>query len=755
MNDRHYAELSLELNRHIVNLLDSLSALSGLAQLSINDMEEGALLKQALAALMANQDMERCSIFLVEEDALVCAAGLDWNEMLVGAAPDARAVRPARRYPRDDGLMGQAAREDALQHCRSCADDARFQNFATGTAVAGSLLCVPVACEGQVLGVLNVFHPQPEFFTVWHERLLLLFCQSLGRLLANHRLTRHLNELVEAKAAEIARQRAFLQAVLDGAPEPMMVIGRDYRILMANRAARAAAPAMTAVSRCHEISHRSDTPCDGAAHPCPLRRVLAGEETVSVVHEHFDAAGTARQIELLASPLRDAQGEILGIIESARDVTERKRIEEALQKTARRLKEAQRIARIGSWERDFASDTVQCSEEIQAILGLPAVPREWNFDALIANIHPEDRVQVMQGYEEALRQRRPYEATYRVNTADGGIAYLRTQCETVYDNAGIPVTTHGTAQDVTIAVLTEMSLKESEERFRTIADYTYDWEYWEGPGGEMLYVSPSCAEVTGYTVSEFVMRPELVYRIIHPDDQTLMESHRTDIHHEDAGTVVFRIVRRDGEIRWIAHGCRRVYARDGRFMGRRASNRDITALKQAEEQIRQLADYDTLTGLPNRRLLLDRLERTLAQARRHRRSMAVMFLDLDRFKQINDTLGHAAGDELLQRMAERLVACVREGDTVARPGGDEFVVLLAEINLPQDAARVAEKIVAACARPVEVAGHPLTVTISIGIAVYPVDGTDDVEGLMKKADMAMYAAKEAGRNTWRFFQPMP
>lgn len=754
MNDRHYAELSLELNRHIVNLLDSLSALSELAQLSIDAMDEAALLKGALGALMANQDMERCSIFLLDRDELACAAGLDWDEMLHGAALEPLSL-PTRRYRNGEGLMGQAARDGALLHCRSCADDARFRQFAAGRTVTGSLLCVPIVCEERVLGVLNVFHPQPEFFSMWHEHLLLLFCQSLGRLLTNHRLTRRLNDMVEAKTAEVARQNAFVQAVLDGAPEPMMVIGRDYRILMANRVARAQAAVITGTSRCHEISHHRDSPCDGADHPCPLQQVLAGEQMVAVVHEHFNAAGETRQIELLASPLRDAEGEIVGIIESARDITERKRIEEELRKTARRLKEAQRIAHIGSWERDFATDTVQCSEEIQALLGLPAETRVWHFSDLIANIHPEDRVLVLQGYEESIRQRRPHEATYRVVAADGGITYVHTQCETAYDNAGIPLSTHGTAQDVTIGVLTEMSLKESEERFRTIADYTYDWEYWEGPRGEMLYVSPSCAEVTGYSVTDFVTQPGLIYRIVHPDDQALMEGHRADIHHDDAGTVTFRIVRRDGGIRWIAHGCRKVHARDGRFMGRRASNRDITALKQAEEQVRQLAYYDTLTGLPNRRLLLDRLERTLAQARRHHRAMAVMFLDLDRFKQVNDTLGHVVGDKLLKQVAARLVTCVREGDTVARPGGDEFVILLAEIGHPEDAARVAEKIIAVFAAPVVVDGQPLAVTTSVGIAVYRADADDDVEALMKQADMAMYAAKDAGRNTWRFYPPMP
>ena len=166
----------------------------------------------------------------------------------------------------------------------------------------------------------------------------------------------------------------------------------------------------------------------------------------------------------------------------------------------------------------------------------------------------------------------------------------------------------------------------------------------------------------------------------------------------------------------------------------------------AQEQINQLVYYDTLTELPNRRLLTDRLEQAFVQAKRFGRSLAVMFLDLDHFKEVNDTLGHACGDELLKVVAKRLLASVRSIDTVCRQGGDEFIIVLPEINQEQDAELVADKIIKAISEPFNIQDNKVHVTTSIGIAVHQIDGADDAAMLMKKADMAMYEAKSSGRN---------
>ena len=168
-------------------------------------------------------------------------------------------------------------------------------------------------------------------------------------------------------------------------------------------------------------------------------------------------------------------------------------------------------------------------------------------------------------------------------------------------------------------------------------------------------------------------------------------------------------------------------------------------------QIEQLAYYDSLTNLPNRRLLNDRLEQALALAKRFNRSMAVIFLDLDHFKNVNDTLGHDVGDELLCIVAERLLGCVRQTDTVCRQGGDEFIIVLTEISQLQDVTTVAEKTITAINQPIHIREHMLEISTSIGIATYPLNGTDAVE-IMKKADIAMYETKNRGRNGFSIYQ---
>jgi diguanylate cyclase (GGDEF)-like protein len=214
----------------------------------------------------------------------------------------------------------------------------------------------------------------------------------------------------------------------------------------------------------------------------------------------------------------------------------------------------------------------------------------------------------------------------------------------------------------------------------------------------------------------------------------------------------FELARRgsDGNLRYFSLSGEPVFDAGGAFIGYRGVGREITEQKTAELRLDRLAHYDMLTGLPNRALLHDRMRQAMARADRERTLLAVMFLDLDRFKEINDSLGHAAGDEVLKEAARRLQSCLRSTDTVARPGGDEFTVLLEDVHHVDEVSAVARKILDAFAEPAEVAGHELHLSTSIGVTLYPLDD-QDADTLLKNADIAMYQAKQEGRNNFQFF----
>jgi diguanylate cyclase (GGDEF)-like protein len=212
------------------------------------------------------------------------------------------------------------------------------------------------------------------------------------------------------------------------------------------------------------------------------------------------------------------------------------------------------------------------------------------------------------------------------------------------------------------------------------------------------------------------------------------------------------LIRRDGFECPIEDSAAPIHDRQGQVTGAVLVCRDVSAARAVLLQLSHLAAHDLLTDLPNRILLNDRLSQAIASAQRQRHRLAVLFLDLDRFKLINDTLGHEIGDGLLQSVAQRLVESVRRSDTVSRQGGDEFVLLLSRVDEAEDAAASVQKVIKALAAPLDVDGHRLHVTASIGLSMYPDDG-QDADTLIRNADAAMYRAKERGRNVYQFYTP--
>jgi len=296
----------------------------------------------------------------------------------------------------------------------------------------------------------------------------------------------------------------------------------------------------------------------------------------------------------------------------------------------------------------------------------------------------------------------------------------------------------------------EEALRNNERRFRSLIEHASDITTVIDPHGTILYQSPSVERILGYRPEDLI--GSSVLDRVHPEDVDRVMATISRPGGNVIRSVEFRFEERGGDWRTFEATVNNLLHDPG--VGGIVMNcRDVTARKRDEATIRHLAYYDALTGLPNRMLFNDRLAQALAQSRRHgARGVAIMFLDLDRFKTINDTLGHGGGDELLRAATLRLKHTLREGDTVARLGGDEFLFLLPGVDDVEDAARIGQKIVDLFEAPFDVLGHELYVTTSIGISLFPMDGADG-ETLIRNADAALYRAKDQGRNRYQLYAP--
>jgi diguanylate cyclase (GGDEF)-like protein/PAS domain S-box-containing protein len=307
-------------------------------------------------------------------------------------------------------------------------------------------------------------------------------------------------------------------------------------------------------------------------------------------------------------------------------------------------------------------------------------------------------------------------------------------------------------RDITERRRVEAALRDNQARLDDIMASVMDvvWSL-SGDLKRLNYINPPGEKLYGYPVAELLSNPQLWFDAVHDEDHPAFEEKLRAVNAEHPYCESeFRIVRPDGEVRWLHCRAHLVADERGRPLRVDGVTTDITQRKAAEQQVQTLAYYDNVTSLPNRALLNDRLAQALHMAARSHRKVAVLFMDLDNFKNVNDSLGHHVGDMLLRAIGESLLQCVREEDTVGRLGGDEFLVILPDIERGEQAVSVAEKILAATARPFSLRNQQIHTTISIGISIFPDDAREAHE-LIRHADSALYQAKSRGRDNYQFF----
>ncbi|MDO9515695.1 MAG: PAS domain S-box protein [Syntrophales bacterium] len=449
--------------------------------------------------------------------------------------------------------------------------------------------------------------------------------------------------------------------------------------------------------------------------------------------------------ELHVSLMRDPEGKPCGFRGLSRDVTEHRRSERALRESEERYRTILEDINEGYYELDLAGMITFVNDAGARILGF--TQKELVGMSKQKRTSPEMADQTFKVFNEVYRTGKPADISgYEVIAKDGNLRILSMHVSLMHDSEGNPVGFRGVSRDVTQQKQAERALQESEERYRNLFEKTASPIMITDPNG--LFIDWNDAALTFLECT----REELVKRNVHdflpPESQEAAKDKQKDSWRLDRTGEAEYLIGEKIKILELSMTPAVLNGRDVVF----GVGKDVTERKQTEERLAYMATHDQLTDLPNRALFGDRLELELEKSRRNNKMLAVILFDLDRFKEVNDTLGHGVGDLLLKELGHRLRDCLRKSDTVARMGGDEFFMLLCDISSEKDADIIADKILDAIRRPFLPESNEIHMTASLGVAFYPKDG-DDVETLIQKADIAMYEAKGSGRDRYGHYLP--
>jgi diguanylate cyclase (GGDEF)-like protein/PAS domain S-box-containing protein len=447
--------------------------------------------------------------------------------------------------------------------------------------------------------------------------------------------------------------------------------------------------------------------------------------------------------------VRNAAGKTTRVIGAMTDISHLKKVERALRDSQARLDLALAASDLATWDWDIRTGKVSLSPHFGHMLGYQGGEIGDAVDDWIALTAIEDRQHIRNRIVRHFKgETLLFEAEYRMRTKGGEFRWMQTVGRIVEQGpAGRALRMSGTHRDVT-------ALKRTTDLVRKLSqavDQSANMVTITDPAGVIEYVNPKFCEVTGYAREEIIGRELWSMKSLDMPVATFKDVWEAlNAGREWHGELHNR--KRNGEFYWCLESISPVRDEQGQIMNFVCVAEDISDRKHAETTIRHLAYYDALTGLPNRRLFRDRLEQTKTSAQRSGSLFGLMYLDLDRFKHVNDTLGHEVGDMLLKAAAQRISECLRKGDTMARLGGDEFAVIVSEVTQHEHLATVADKIVRAMQAPFVLNNFELFSSTSVGISVFPTDGSD-TDALIKNADVALYRAKEQGRNNFQFFLP--
>lgn len=401
--------------------------------------------------------------------------------------------------------------------------------------------------------------------------------------------------------------------------------------------------------------------------------------------------------------------------------------------------------------------TSYVSPQLEPLLGI--TQNEWMRvpDIWESNMHPDDVEKTIADWREAMRNAEAFSQEYRmIHRVDGRVIWIRDDTTFLTDASGEVTKIQGVMYDITEQKTAENNLEMAQQQYKALVEEIPAVVYLDpvDENESSIYVNPQVESILGVTPEEWLGNPTVWRELLHPDDmEEAFDRYERQVAAGEPIRGEYRVIRPDGRLVWIREEATTLLDEEGQPYVTQGLMHDITAAKEAEAQIAFLAYHDALTGLANRALFEEMLEPALARARRNDLGVAVLFMDLDSFKSVNDTWGHDAGDELLQQVAERLLDSTRETDLVARQGGDEFLILLSDLDLSADTAGalevsqvLAERIRKAMRVPFKLSETEIQTSASIGVSIFPLDAAD-ARSLLKNADSAMYESKKAHRGS--------
>ncbi|BDT67077.1 hypothetical protein os1_12450 [Comamonadaceae bacterium OS-1] len=568
---------------------------------------------------------------------------------------------------------------------------------------------------------------------------------------------------LRASHAQLLEQTRLLQATTASISQGIFVFDAGMRLISFNRRVcelldlsdsfLAAYPTLEQISN-FQLERGDFGPQAQWVDPAARGYVLAGGH--AQVPSHFlRVTLTGHTLEVKTQTLPDG-----GMVRTFADVSDYVQAQAARKRLDQLLTATQALAQVGGWEVDGLRDRVYWTEGVYRIF--QTTPKEYIPTTAMETVQrvftPQAVATIRASYDAAA----PHGGTH-TSSHDFELEAITFRGESIWVHArgtstwdqGRLLSRTSVLQNITERKQAQMALQETENRWRLALESTGDgvWDWHIQTGVEHL--SRRLVEMYGFSEGEIPDLPSELDRRTHPDDLLRMDRDR-DAHFAGYTTSYsneHRVRCKDGSWKWVlSRGM--VITRDAQGQPLRmiGTHTDITDRKAAEALIRQQAFFDTLTGLPNRRMLRDRLEQEIKRCKRDVQQLAILFIDLDHFKEVNDTLGHDNGDLLLMEAARRIQACVREADTVARMGGDEFTVVLTEVTDVHRLEPTLQKILRAMEQVFQLGNEQVFVSASIGITLYPLDAKD-IEDLFKNADQALYVAKGAGRNRFSFFTP--